>query len=212
MKVLIVGNGNLSDTGLLIKKYEWADLVIAADGGARYLNESGLAPHVMLGDFDSLPEPVLRKFGQDGKIEIVAFEPEKDYTDMELAIDLALERGASEIAILGASGTRLDHTVSNIHLLYKILKNGAKGHMEDEKNRIFLIDRFITLNREDSRKVSLLPLPPHVKGVTTTGLSYPLSDETLFFGTGRGISNEFCADNATVTIKEGLLLIFVSKD
>lgn len=212
MKTLIVGNGDLTDTGLLIKKSEWADLVIAADGGSRYLNAAGLVPNVLLGDFDSLPEPILRELRQNGNVEIVAFKPEKDYTDMELAIDLALERGATDIAILGACGTRLDHTVSNILLLYKILKNGAKGHIEDGSNRICLIDSGITLNKKDGWKVSLIPLPPCVKGVTTTGLTYPLTDETLFFGTGRGISNEFCADEATVSVKEGLLLIFVSKD
>jgi thiamine pyrophosphokinase len=60
--------------------------------------------------------------------------------------------------------------------------------------------------------VSLVPLPPYVKGITTTGLSYPLTDETFVFGIGRGISNEFAGEMATVSIKEGLLLVFVSKD
>lgn len=212
MKTLIVGSGSLTDTEFLKKKYEWADLVIAADGGSLYLVDAGLEPHILLGDFDSLPDPVLQKFRKNENIEIVEFQPEKDYTDIELAINFALERGAANISIVGACGTRLDHTVANIHLLYKIIKSGAKGCIEDENNQIFLIDNSITLYKRDKFKVSLVPLPPYVKGITTTGLSYPLTDETFVFGIGRGISNEFAGEMATVSIKEGLLLVFVSKD
>lgn len=212
MKTLIVGSGSLSDIGFLRKRYEWADLVIAADGGSLYLDNAGLAPHVLLGDFDSLPGPVLQKLKGNESIEIITFQPEKDYTDMELAVDLALERGAYEIVMVGASGIRLDHTIANIHLLYKILKSGAKGYIEDEHNRICLIDSSITLYKTDDCKVSLVPLPPYVKGITTTGLLYPLNGETLVFGTGRGISNEFVSEKATVSLEEGLLLVFVSKD
>lgn len=212
MKTLIVGSGSLSDANFLRKKYEWADLVIAADGGLLHLEDAGLVPHILLGDFDSLPAPMLQKLKKNKNIEIIGFLPEKDYTDMELAIDLALERGATDISLAGASGARLDHTIANVHLLYKILKSGAEGCIEDENNQIFLIGDSITLYKRDKFKVSLVPLPPCVKGITTSGLLYPLADETLVFGTGRGISNEFVADKATVSIKEGLLLVFVSKD
>lgn len=212
MKALIVGSGSLSDADFLKKKYEWADLVIAADGGSLHLDDAGLVPHILLGDFDSSPDPVLQKLKNNEKTEIVEFQPEKDYTDLELAVDLALRRGATEISLVGASGTRLDHTVANIHLLYKILKNGAKGCIEDERNQVYLIDHSITLYRRDGFKLSLVPLPPYVKGITTKGLLYPLVDATFDFGIGRGISNEFVEEKATVSINEGLLLVFVSKD
>lgn len=212
MKALIVGSGSLTDTELLKRRYIWADMVIAADGGLLYLDKEGLTPNVLLGDFDSLPDSILQKYRDHDDIEIISFQPEKDYTDMELAVNLAIDRRATEIAVIGASGTRLDHTTANIHLLYKILKSGAKGYIEDEHNQILLTDSIITIKRRDKYKVSLLPLPPYVKGLSTTGLSYPLTDETLVFGVGRGISNEFNSDTATVSIKEGLLLVFVSKD
>ncbi len=212
MKALIVGSGSLSDIELLKRHYTWADLVVAVDGGLLYLDKAGLAPHVLLGDFDSLPGPSLLKVKNQNSIELVTFPPEKDFTDLELAIDLTIERGATEIVIIGGCGTRLDHTTANIHLLYKILKCGAKGYIEDEHNQIFLIDKFIKIYKRVNYKVSVLPLPPCVKGVTTTGLSYPLLDETLVFGIGRGISNEFADQSATISIREGLLLVFISKD
>jgi thiamine pyrophosphokinase len=212
MKALIVGSGSLYEADFLKEKYKWADLVIAADGGALHLDNAGLVPHVLMGDFDSLPGPVLEKLRRNENVEIIKFRPEKDFTDTELAIDIALERGADEISLVGACGTRLDHTVANIHLLYKILKSGAKGCIEDENNQVLLIDDSITLYRRENYKVSLVPLPPFVKGITTTGLLYPLDDDTFAFGIGRGISNEFEDEKATVSIKEGLLLVFVSKD
>lgn len=212
MKTLIVGSGSLTDMELMKKHYAWADLVIAVDGGLLYLDKAGLLPHVLLGDFDSLPGPSLKKAKSQKSIELVTFPPEKDFTDMELAMNLALERGATELVILGGSGTRLDHTTANIHLLYKTLKCGVKSYIEDEHNQIFLIDKSIIIHKRENSKVSLLPLPPFVKGLTTTGLSYPLVDETLVFGISRGISNEFADQSAGISIKEGLLLIFISKD
>jgi thiamine pyrophosphokinase len=212
MKALIAGSGSLSNLELLKKHYAWADLVIAADGGAEYFHNAGLMPHVLLGDFDSLPTDVLEEFKAQKDIEIKTFPANKDFTDMELALNLAVERGADEAVILGASGTRLDHTTANIHLLYKLLTNNIKGCIEDDNNLIYLINDKLTLKKQDNRKVSLLPMPPYVSGLTTQGLSYPLSDATLAFGTGQGISNEFADDTASITLKEGLLLVFVSKD
>lgn len=212
MKVLIVGSGSLKDPELLKKHHEGADWVIAADGGAFHLHKAGLAPDVLLGDFDSIPASILEEIRQQNHSEIMTFPTNKDFTDMELALNSAVERGADEIVILGACGSRLDHTTTNIHLLYKLLTKGIRGYIEDDNNRIYLIKDKLTIKKQDNRKVSLLPLPPHVSGLTTSGLSYPLSDATLAFGTGRGISNEFSEDTATVTLKEGLLLVFVSKD
>lgn len=212
MKVLIAGSGSLSNLELLKKHHAWAELVIAADGGAEYFHKAGLMPDVLLGDFDSLPQAVLQEFQAYKSAEIRTFPTNKDFTDMELALNLAMERGATEVVILGASGTRLDHTTANIHLLYKLLTNQIKGCIEDENNRIYLINDKLTIKKQDNRKVSLLPLPPCVSGLTTQGLSYPLSDATLTFGTGQGISNEFSDNTATVSLKEGLLLVFVSKD
>jgi thiamine pyrophosphokinase len=212
MRALVVGSGIVSDPELLRSRYEWADLVIAADGGAETLMQKGLKPHVVLGDFDSLDEAVLEKVKLDETIEILSFPVKKDYTDMDLAVDLAASRGASDIVIMGGSGTRLDHTFSNVMLLYTLLQKGIKGCLEDANNRIYLIKDTITVKRDDDRKVSLLPMTPTVEGVTTKGLEYPLKDAAWEIGRSLGVSNEFIEDEAVISIKKGLLLVFLSKD
>ena len=212
MKVLIVGSGSLSDSRLLADRCKWADLVIAADGGALHLAKSGLVPHILLGDFDSIPASVLEKLTGRKDVEVIRHPVRKDYTDMELAVDLAADRGATELVMLGACGSRLDHTAGNIFLLHKLLDKGIEGHIEDDKNQVYMIKDSLKINKQGNRKVSLLPLTSSVEGITTKGLSYALRDDTLFFGINRGISNEFEEETAVITLKKGVLLVFISED
>ena len=139
MKVLIVGSGTLSDENLIKKYHQWAELVIAADGGQMHLRKFGLDSDVLLGDFDSINDAELKKIKSHNKPELITFPKEKDYTDLELAINAAIERGATDIVLLGVTGTRLDHTTANIHLMYKIVEHNIKGYIEDEHNRIYLV-------------------------------------------------------------------------
>lgn len=212
MKTLIVGSGNQFSDDFINKHYSWADFVIAADGGFKTLNKANLAPDVLLGDFDSIAEDLLQKAKAMEGIEIVQFPSHKDYTDLELAINLAIERGTTKLVIIGASGTRLDHTTANIHLLYKLLEYNIEGYIEDEHNRIYMVDKELVIEKNSEYKVSILPLPPFVRGVSTTGLSYELNNADLSFGAGLGISNEFCDEKATISVREGLLIVFISKD
>ena len=96
--------------------------------------------------------------------------------------------------------------------MYKIVEHNIKGYIEDEHNRIYLVKNSLSIKKQDGYKVSILPLPPYAGGVTTKGLAYELTDARLVFGTGLGISNEFCDETATISLKEGLVLVFVSRD
>ena len=212
MNVLIVGSGSLSDESLVKKYHQWADLVIAADGGQMHLKKFGFKSDILLGDCDSIDDAELSEIKAHNDSELITFPKEKDYTDLELAINAAMERGATSIVLLGATGTRLDHTTANIHLLYKLIENNIEGYIEDEYNRIYLVNKSLTIKKQDGHKVSILPLPPYAGGVTTKGLAYPLTDAKLTFGTGLGISNEFCEETAFISLKEGLVLVFVSRD
>jgi len=212
MNVLIVGSGSLSDGNLIKKYHQWADLVIAADGGQMHLKKFGLDSDILLGDCDSIDVAELAEIKANNDSELITFPKEKDYTDLELAINAAIERGAKRIVLLGATGTRLDHTTANIHLLYKFIEHNIEGYIEDEYNRIYLVNKSLTIKKQDGYKVSILPLPPYAGGVTTKGLAYALNDAKLTFGTGLGISNEFSDETAVISIKEGLILVFVSRD
>lgn len=212
MRVLIVGSGSTPDISLLKKRYEWADLVIAADGGGVHLLCNHLIPHVLLGDFDSISLASLDKLKAHPGIEVFSFSTHKDFTDMELAINLAIERGATEVVLMGASGSRLDHTTQNIFLLYPLLEKGIKASLEDDHNQVFLTNRTLSIKKQGNQKVSLLSLTPCVEGLTTEGLSYPLNEATLRFGSSWGISNEFLGETAAVTLSKGLLLVILSMD
>lgn len=211
MDVLVVGSGNIGSPELLQQTAALARLLICADGGARHFNQAGIVPDVLVGDLDSIPPDLLRAYEGEG-VKLVRFPARKDFTDMELALDYVIEQGATRIFMMGATGSRIDHSLSNLQLLHKLLDKGIRGVILNENNRVYLIKDRIRVNRIEGYKISLLPATPVVEGVTTEGLAWPLFNFTMRMGTGLGISNEFTDDTATVRISSGRLYVILSKD
>ncbi len=211
MDVLIVGSGSVESSELLQQTASLAQLLICADGGARHFKKADITPHVVLGDFDSIDAKLLQAYEKEG-VELKKYDTRKDFTDMELALDYAAEHGATRIFMMGAMGTRIDHSLSNLQLLHKLLDKGIRGIILNENNRVYLIRDKIKISRMDGYKVSLLPATPVVEGVTTDGLTWPLFSFTMNVGTGLGISNEFTEDTATIRISSGRLYVILSKD
>jgi len=199
------------DFSLLNGYFDNAGLVICADGGALHLKRFGIKPDILLGDFDSISQEVLHELELDD-VEIIRYPVHKDKTDSELALEIAAERGCTEIILLGAMGTRMDHTLANIMLLKKLALSGIRGVIADEHNEIRLILEELSLEVDNNAKVSLIPAFGNVTGVTTKGLAYPLQDAVLEAGSTLGISNEFSGQTAEVHIKTGMLLVIKSKD
>lgn len=211
MKCAIVANGAMSSGQALASRLLSYDLIIGCDGGARHLSAAGLRPHVLLGDFDSIPAGLLEQAAPD--TEILSFPPEKDYTDSQLAVDTALARGAKLIDLFGATGSRLDHTLSNIFLLLYIKEHGACGRILDENHCLFLADPETTyIEGAPGQLLSLLALTDPVTGVTLSGLQYPLHNAVLRPSQSIGISNVFTAQQAAVSKTDGELLIILAKD
>ena len=211
MNAVIICNGEIRDYSLYKRYFARVDLIICADGGAAHAKRFGVKPHILLGDFDSISAGDLEYFKQQGS-EVMEFPAEKDMTDTELAVDIAVRRGSRHIVILGGIGTRLDHSLANILLLRKMWEMGVSGTIADEYNEITLITDRITITREEGVRVSLIPLSDEVKGVTTKGLYYPLYSATIKQGSSWGISNEFSEETAEVTLTEGLLLVVRSRE
>lgn len=211
MTGIVVCSGSVNNYAYIRKYFEKADLIICADGGAQHLKKLGIIPDILVGDFDSITESEFDSLLGTG-VEVVRFPAEKDATDTQLAVQLAMDRGCSEVILLGATGTRLDHTMANVFLLRMLLEAGIKGILADEHNEIQMINESISLTKEKDFRISLVPVGGKATGVTTEGMYYPLKDATLEFGTTWGISNEFTEDTASVVIKEGLLLIIKSRD
>lgn len=188
------------------------DLLIGADSGARFLISQGLRPDIAIGDFDSVTEEELliirKKSGQT-----IACDPiDKNYTDTEMAVRLALDLKPLELILLGALGTRFDHSLANVHLLALAAKQQVKTTIIDDHNKISLVTDEATINQQGYPNVSLLPLSLHVEGITLDGFQYPLTDAELSIGQSLGISNVLLSRTGKITIKKGLLLVIQSRD
>ena len=118
----------------------------------------------------------------------------------------------SEIIIIGALGTRFDHTLANIHLLRKACTQQMPCSIVDDHNEIRLTDSSMQVSTSGFRYISLLPLTLEVTGVTLEGFQYPLNDATLTLGKSLAISNELTSTIGNIRIKSGLLLVIHSKD
>lgn len=189
--------------------------VIAADRGAQHARAWGWSVHLLVGDLDSLPSPLADAFAADGTPMITA-PREKDATDMELALAHALAAAPDEIIICGALGGRTDHLLANVLLLARPDLAGPRVVLADGAETIRLLRGPAGADAAPARLmlvgapgdlVSLLPLGGDAEGVSTRGLRYPLHDETLFWGRGRGVSNVLDARQAEVSLRRGLLLV-----
>jgi thiamine pyrophosphokinase len=208
MKIAIIANGVINDYTVTRQKLAGTDFFIACDGGLRHFPLLGIVPDCMIGDFDSAPADLLADYQKQG-VTAIPFPPEKDYTDLALAVAHALTFAPTSIIIVGALGGRIDHMLANIHVL--ALTGNVPAEIWDETTKVLLIKDKIALSQIIYSTVSLIPLTSEVTGITTRGLKYPLKNETLRAGETRGVSNEFTADTVEISIKNGMLLAILSK-
>ena len=188
--------------------------IIAVDRGLAAAGALGLVPDAAVGDFDSVDPAILAEFRRQEHIVWEVHQPEKDDTDTELAIKRALAMGASHIVLLGATGGRLDHLLGNIHLLFPCLQRGVQASIVDPGNKLYLIDGEHHFKKKDvwGTYVSFLPLTEEVRGITLRGFKYPLTDRDISIGTSLCISNELEDEEASITFREGVLVVVESRD
>ena len=196
------------------------DYVIVADAGLEVLRPLHISPNAVVGDLDTVDKMVLEEYQNQPDIEFEIHKPEKDETDTELAFRDALEAGCVLVDMLGATGGRLDHELSNIQLLAQGRKKGLRVTIYDAFNKIFLadaeLDPQVVFEREDlyGRYVSFLPVTETVKGITLTGFKYPLKEKdiSILENPSLCISNEVLEEKAVLTFRSGLLLCVESRD
>ena len=158
MVCLIVGNGDVS--GEIKNELPENAYVICADGGIRHMKKLGLTPDIIIGDMDSAD----RKFDEE---KAIRYPVRKDFTDSEISIDYALEHDFDEIIMMGFTGTRLDHTLTNLFLLKKISDAGKKGVIIDKNHKIYYAERENILFGKKGDIVSIIPVNGDVSGITT---------------------------------------------
>lgn len=210
MKVLIVSGGDPPSKSLYerIMRDFAPEEIIAVDSGANALYENEEIPGYIIGDFDSIDQKVLTHY--ESCANIIRSPIEKDETDTELAIRKAVELNASEIVILGATGSRLDHTLGNVFLLKKVQSYSISCVLIDDKQEISLLKDKKEFFSMQGKTVSLITLTDKTTDINTKGFYYPLDGEVLTFGETRGISNIINEEYASVEIGAGELLVIVN--
>jgi thiamine pyrophosphokinase len=205
-RALIFANGELPDLHAARRLLADGDLLIAADGGLRHLNQMDRLPDILVGDMDSVPAADLARLTLAG-VRVLRFSPQKDETDLELALQAALSAKCDPIVVVGALGGRMDQTLGNIALLTNLALRGRLS-LDDGIQQVFAITKELNLTGRPGEIVSLIPWGAEVSGVVTHGLRYPLKDETLLPDHARGLSNELLDSAASIQIRSGILLCF----
>lgn len=207
MQKCVILTGGTKPTGKLPLKFlAEADFLICADGGANSAFHLGYVPDLIVGDLDSVEPEVLKAYRDKG-CPVQIYPAEKDYTDTELSLELALARSPQEIILLGATGSRLDHSLANVLLLvpYSLKHSGLK--MVGDNYEAWICRGETTVVGQPGDLVSLLALTPQVKEITLTGFQYPLQREDLAMGSSRGISNVLLQTQGRITFSEGIMLV-----
>lgn len=209
-RVIIVSGGKKPSLSLYNSVHDSSSKVIAVDSGAEFFRENGMIPHVLMGDFDSITEETFAFFKE--KTEVIRYKAEKDFTDTEAALEEALKGNPDEIILLGCTGNRLDHFIGNLSLLEKALRKGIKAYIMDNHNKIFMMDKPGIIKKDFGDYISFQAFRSPVKGFGVKGVKYPLWDYELVLGDSMNVSNEFTEKYISVTFKEGVLMVFMTKD
>lgn len=177
------------------------DLIIAADAGLGNLNEIGITPHYIVGDFDSLNyEPT----GDN----VIKHPVRKDETDTILAIDIGFEKGFKRFIIYGCVGGRLDHTYANIQAAaYVTQKGGNAVFIGPDFNFTVIKDNYVKFSDKNKGVISVFALSSTAIKVTEKGLLYELDKEKLSPDYPLGVSNEFIGKESYVSVKDGTICI-----
>ena len=210
MRALILAGGDRPDPTLLDAHWPgWrdADLVIAADGGARHATPLGLRLHHVIGDFDSLSAADIDELEAAG-VTVTRFPTNKDATDTELALLAALDAGATEVMLLCTWGGRSDHAIGTLALLAHSRCEAVNVAILDEQTRTQLLrgGATITLHGEIGRTISITPWGGNAT-VSVTGVRWALDRAVLVAGSTRGISNVATAAEAVITAHDGAVLV-----
>ena len=207
-RIVIFANGLLSQPKRLKAHLQPTDRIFCADGGARHALELGLTPDVIVGDFDSLAPELLEQMEVAG-VALHRHPADKDKTDLELTLELAVSEQPVEILLVTLLGGRLDQMLANLLLLTRPEYASVRLILVDGQQWAALLHshQSLTVQGQSGDTLSLIPLSPEVRGVSLTGVQWPLSEATLSFGSTYTLSNRLVDSQAAVQIGSGTVLV-----
>lgn len=191
--------------------------IIAADSGCAQierLHDAGITlhPDILLGDMDSYSRDKASESFPCA--EFIKFPPEKDYTDTQLAVSIACEKGYTDIEIIGGTGNRADHYLANLALLRNYANKGINLWINDGKNRISYCGCGDITIRKDSRfkYFSLLPDGTGLSDVYIVGAKYPLDGATIDRDMPITVSNEITSEICSIKVGKGSFFLMLCSD
>lgn len=221
-KILIIAGGEIDIpfAEAYLKAHPF-DRTICADAGLEAASALHLSVDYVLGDFDSVSGELLERYREKNisgsrEIQFVQYPPEKDATDLHLALEWAVERQPEEIVILGATGGRLDHFLANVNILIKPMSLDIPAYLVDRYNKLYLLNHGRNIRREEmhGKYISFLPLTERVEKVSLQGFRYELEKQDMVLGDSLGVSNELArgCQTARVDFTQGILVVVESGD
>lgn len=213
MDVLIVSGGTEPSKELLLKYKNKASFIIGVDKGCNVLYKYNITPNLIVGDFDSGDLKVVEYFKNTG-IEVRKYSIHKDYTDTHLAYNIAKELGdVKKIYLLGATGTRFDHSLGNLGLFLNSLEDEIYLEIVDDNNIMFIVDKKTTIKNRKNKVLSFHGLSDEVKNFTIKNAKYELERYNLKLLEPRAICNEFLdGEDVQIDFDSGKILVMLTND
>jgi thiamine pyrophosphokinase len=199
-KTVILANGTFPVHPVPLDRLREADLIVCCDGAAEKLVGHGYEPGIIIGDLDSV-SPAL----QERYRSILVLDTDQETNDLTKAVNWCIDAGIREVAILGATGIREDHTLGNISLLADYGRIIDTVMMTDT-GTFKVYEGSVTISSRPGQQVSLFSIDPSLK-VNSSGLRYPL-DGLILHSWWRGTLNEAAGDSFSLDFKGGQVLVF----
>lgn len=211
MKGLIIAAGRIVDYRLLKELVYNHDYIVCVDSGLDHLYNIKLKPDLVIGDLDSISKSGLN-YIKENDIKLIKYPVKKNKTDTELATDYLIEKDIRTISLIGVTGSRLDHSLTNIALLRSLYEKGAQAKIVDDNNTIWYVKDRMSIKRREGYYLSLIPLDLKGVSVSLKGFLYPLSKTLINYGSSLGVSNVLVEPYGEVEIHQGEALLIESRD
>ena len=206
MRFLLMANGDYGELSWYRQFKDSFDRVICVDGGTAWAMRIGLVPHRVVGDMDSISLEAMDYAASLGT-EFTVVPREKENTDFQLGLELAEQDGASEIVVWGGTGSRLDHSLSNLFSASALVLLGIKVCFRSPREDVHLINDRLVLPGKVGDTVSLITLGDESRGVTLRGFQYPLANATLNGRWQHAVSNVIADPDPEVAIGSGVVAV-----